>query len=72
MRAVPVLVTLTLLYVLHYDFWLWNRPEVVLGLPLELWYQLTYCLVVSATLALLVHRAWEAMQEPDAPGPTDS
>jgi len=52
------------LYLLHYDFWLWQRPEVVLGLPVGLLYHFVYCLVVSIVLALLIPFAWR--REPSA------
>jgi len=42
------------LYLLHFDFWLWQRPEVVLGLPVGLLYHFVYCLVVSFALAVLI------------------
>ena len=70
MRAGSVLVVVSILYLLHFDFWLWNRPEIVLGLPLELWYQLGYCLLVSAVLALILRRGWKAGQESGTSGPS--
>jgi hypothetical protein len=48
---------LALLYLLHFDFWLWRRPEIVLGLPIELWYQLAYCVLVVVALVALLPRA---------------
>lgn len=54
MRAVVAAAVLVLLYLLHFDFWLWHRPDVVLGLPVELWYQLLYCVCVAGVFALFV------------------
>lgn len=56
-RSLVLLVLLTL-YLLHYDFWLWQRPQVVLGLPVGLLYHFLYCLAVSIVLALLIRFAW--------------
>lgn len=52
-RSILFLVILSL-YVLHFDFWLWQRPEVVLGLPVGLLYHFVYCVGVSFALAVLI------------------
>lgn len=67
MKSGRVLLILALLYLLHYDFWLWHKPEIVMGLPVELWYQLTYCGLVAFILALLLRRSW--LQNPDIDSP---
>ncbi len=46
-----------LLFLLHNDFWNWDRAEVWGWLPVGLWYHLAYCLAVSCVLALLVSDA---------------
>ena len=48
------LLVVAILYLLHFDFWLWQRPDLVLGLPVGLLYHVLYCLGVSAVLAVLV------------------
>lgn len=42
------------LFALHQDFWNWQRPELVLGLPAGLLYHLLYCFVVAIYMALLL------------------
>jgi len=49
---------LATLLLLHHDFWFWNQPRLVLGLPAGLLYHVIYCLAVAALMALAVHRAW--------------
>lgn len=49
-----VLLILAALFFLHNDFWLWERPRVVLGLPAGLLYHLSYCFLVSIVMALVV------------------
>ena len=71
MRSSLVLIVLALLYLLHYDFWLWRRPEIVLGLPVGLLYQLAYCLLVAFVLALLLDKTWNRHRDSGSPGPTD-
>ena len=45
---------LLVLFALHQDFWNWQRPEIVLGLPAGLLYHLLYCVAVSIYMALLL------------------
>ena len=49
-----VLVVLAVLYSLHFDFWFWQRSDLVLGIPVGLLYHLGYCLVLSLALGLLI------------------
>lgn len=55
-----VLLILAALFFLHNDFWLWWRPQMVLGLPVGLLYHLSYCLLVSIAMALVLRlgRPW--------------
>lgn len=46
-----VAVALVAYYLLHQDVWLWNEPQLVLGLPAGLAYHLAYC--VGAALLML-------------------
>lgn len=71
MRIRLVLIVLALLYLLHYDFWLWQRPEIVLGLPIGLLYQLAYCFVIAFALALLLHQFWNQGSSSGSADPTD-
>lgn len=48
---------LLVLYLLHFDFWLWERSDLVLGLPIGLLYHFVYCLLVTAVLSLIVFTA---------------
>jgi hypothetical protein len=50
--------TLFALYLLHNDFWFWNTPRLVLGVPIGLLYHIAYCVVVTLLMALFVNRAW--------------
>lgn len=72
MRRSLVVVVLAVLYLLHYDFWMWRNPDIVLGLPVGLLYQLTYCVVIALALALLLSRAWNQDQGAESPDPIDS
>lgn len=54
MKRSLVFLALLSLYLLHYDFWLWQRPDVVMGLPVGLLYHLLYCFLVSLVLAMLI------------------
>ena len=47
-----------LLYLLHNDFWLWDDPRFVFGLPVGLAYHIAYCGVASLLMWGLVRRAW--------------
>ena len=40
---------LVLLFLLHNDFWFWETPQLVLGMPIGLLYHIGYCLVASGT-----------------------
>jgi hypothetical protein len=58
------IILLTLLvagvYLLHQDFWNWNKAEpLVFGfLPIGLAYHAAYSVLASVTMALLVRFAW--------------
>lgn len=54
MKRALILLCLVTLYLLHFDFWLWQRPDVVFGLPVGLLYHFVYCFVVAAVLAWLL------------------
>lgn len=49
---------LAVLYVLHNDWWQWNDPTMVAGLPLGLAYHVAYMLVTAVALGFAVRVAW--------------
>lgn len=53
-RTGAYVIVLLLLYVLHSDWWFWNNPNLVMGLPVGLLYHLLFCLVSAGVLFLLV------------------
>ena len=57
-RRLWILLILTVLFLLHNDFWLWRQPQLVLGLPAGLLYQLAYCILISIVMGLIVRFAW--------------
>lgn len=56
--AAWLVVALVLLALLHHDFWFWDEPRWVLGLPAGLLYHVLYCVAAAALMALAVRRAW--------------
>ena len=49
---------LVLLLVLHNDFWQWDDPTLVLGLPIGFVYHIGYCVAASMLMLLFVKFAW--------------
>ena len=47
---------LVLLYLLHNDLWFWNASQLVLGLPIGLLYHISFCVVASIVMVLLVYQ----------------
>lgn len=45
---------IVLLFLLHNDFWFWNTPQLVLGLPIGLLYHIGFCLAVTVLMAIFV------------------
>lgn len=45
---------LVLLFLLHNDFWLWETPRFVLGLPVGLLYHIGFCLAATLLMAAFV------------------
>lgn len=54
---------LPILFLLHNDFWLWDDPRRIAGLPVGLLYHVIYCAAASGLMALLVAFAWPAHLE---------
>lgn len=46
------------LWLLHNDFWLWDDPRILLGLPVGLLYHVLFCLAAAALMTILVRFAW--------------
>ena len=51
-------VTLVALFLLHNDFWFWDSPKVVLGLPIGLVYHIGYCVAAAVLMALTINHVW--------------
>ena len=49
---------LVALFLLHNDFWLWDNPKVVLGLPIGLLYHIGFCVAAAILMALTINHAW--------------
>ena len=56
---------LVLLYLLHNDLWLWNASQLVWGLPIGLLYHISFCVVASIIMILLVNYAWPRHLKPE-------
>jgi len=69
-RAILLTLLVAGVYLLHQDFWNWNKAEpLVLGfLPIGLAYHVGYSILASITLALLVKFAWPKHLETTEPG----
>jgi hypothetical protein len=68
---------IVVLYVLHNDFWFWEDPRIVLGLPVGLTYHIGYNLAAAVLLFLLVRFAWPshlevAVEQPAEASSTDA
>ena len=50
-------IALVVLFLLHNDFWLWDNPKVVLGLPIGLLYHIGFCVAAAILMALIINRA---------------
>ena len=59
-------VALAVLFLLHNDFWLWDNPKVLLGLPIGLIYHIGFCVAASLLMVLIINQAWpNHLQEED-------
>ena len=64
-RTGAYVIVLLLLYFLHSDWWFWNNPNLVMGLPVGLLYHLLFCLVSAGVLFLLVRSERGSHTRPD-------
>jgi hypothetical protein len=67
MKRALLTLAIILLFVLHQDFWNWNRLDLLLGfIPVGLWYHALYTIAVAGLMWLLVKLAWPANLEREA------
>ena len=64
LRRRAVWAGIPILFVLHADWWLWDDPRLVFGLPVGLVYHALYCGAATLEMMLLVRYAWPAHLEP--------
>ena len=76
MKAKAFVLTLLILvvYILHQDFWNWNKAEpLVFGfLPVGLAYHAGYSILAAILMGVLVKVAWPKHLENVEPGNSDS
>ena len=48
---------LVVLFLLHNDFWLWDNPQRVIGLPIGLLYHIGYCIAAAILMMLIINHA---------------
>ncbi len=59
-------IALVVLFLFHNDFWFWDSPKVVLGLPIGLLYHIGYCVAAAVLMALTINHAWPShLQDED-------
>lgn len=51
-------IALVVLFLLHNDFWLWDNPKRVMGLPIGLLYHIGFCAAAAILMALMINYAW--------------
>lgn len=66
-KSIPLTLLVVVVYLLHQDFWNWQRIEpLVFGfLPIGLAYHVGYSIVAAATMVVLVKYAWPKNLSPD-------
>ena len=50
---------------LHLNYWLWDADGLVLGLPVNLFYQVLLTLALSGVMFVLVRRHWPSFLDDD-------
>ena len=50
-------VGLIALFLLHNDFWLWDNPKVIAGLPIGLLYHIGFCVAAAILMMLIINHA---------------
>ena len=51
-------IVLVVLFLLHNDFWFWDNPRVVMGLPIGLLYHIGLCVAAAILMVLTINYAW--------------
>ena len=57
-------IALGVLFLLHNDLWLWDDAHIVLGLPVGLFYHLSYCLIAAVLLAVILRSGLQGDEPP--------
>ena len=59
MKAKWVFAALAILFfMLHKDFWLWENPSLILGIPIGLFYHICLCLGLSVVMYFVTRKYW--------------
>ncbi len=59
LRTLLLTLLVIVVYLLHQDFWNWNKTDLVFGfLPIGLAYHAGYSVLAAITMAVLVKFAW--------------
>lgn len=68
MSPIQAALLVAVLYLLHQDFWFWDRvrPLVFGVLPIGLFYHVVYTVAVSAALFWLVRTSWPSHLDDEA------
>ena len=53
-----IVVLIAAAIVLHLNYWLWDDDGLVLGMPVNMLYHVLLSLLLSATMFVLVSKAW--------------
>ena len=69
MKTILLTVLVATVYLLHQDFWNWNKIEpLVFGfLPIGLAYHVAYSLIAAITMLVFVRFAWPRQLDVDEP-----
>ena len=58
---------IVVLFLLHNDFWLWDNPRRLLGLPIGLLYHIGFCVAAAILMTLVISYAWpQHLRDEDA------
>ena len=56
---------LSVLLLLHQNYWMWSDDSLVAGIPVNLAYHLGLCLLVTVLMVFVVKRAWPEYPDGD-------
>ncbi len=60
-------IALVVLFLLHNDFWLWDSPKIMLGLPVGLLYHIGFCVAAAVLMVLTINYAWSRHLQDEDP-----